>query len=66
MNRFVFAAGAFLASAALVGQDASEPIKVDVNIVNMFCAVRDKKGSLIPNLSKDDFQLFEDGKAQPI
>lgn len=66
MNRFVFAAGALVAAAALVGQEVSEPIKVEVNIVNMFCAVRDKKGGLISNLSKDDFQLFEDGKPQPI
>ena len=66
MNRFVFAAGAIVTSAALIGQDISEPIKVDVNIVNMFCAVRDKKGGLVPTLAKEDFQLFEDGKAQPI
>jgi len=67
MNRFLFAAGAVSAAVALVGQDISDqPIKVDVNIVNMFCAVRDKKGALISNLSKDDFQLFEDGKQQQI
>ncbi len=66
MNRFVFAAGAVVAAAALIAQDGSEPIKVDVNIVNMFCAVRDKHGALVPTLAKEDFQLFEDGKAQPI
>ena len=66
MNRFVLAAGALITAVALFGQDVSEPIKVNVDIVNMFCAVRDKKGALIANLSKDDFQLFEDGKPQPI
>ncbi len=66
MNRFVFAAGAIVATGTLIGQDVSEPIKIDVNIVNMFCAVRDKKGALVPALAKEDFQLFEDGKAQTI
>lgn len=45
---------------------ADAPIKVDVDLVNVLCAVRDKHGALIKNLSKDDFQLFEDGKQQAI
>src|SRR4051812_7379511 len=41
-------------------------IKVDVDVVNIFCSVRDKKNGLIGNLTKDDFTLLEDGKPQPI
>ncbi len=41
-------------------------IKVDVNVVNVLVSVRDKKGSLIPNLAKEDFTVLEDGKSQPI
>ena len=41
-------------------------IKVDVDVVNILCSVRDKKGALLGNLSKDDFALFEDGKPQEI
>jgi VWFA-related protein len=41
-------------------------IKVDVDVVNILCSVRDKKGGLIGNLTKDDFTLLEDGKPQPI
>ncbi|MGH9722379.1 MAG: VWA domain-containing protein, partial [Bryobacteraceae bacterium] len=41
-------------------------IKVDVSLVNLFCSVRDKKGALIGNLTKDDFTVFEDGKTQTI
>ena len=49
-------------------QKEEEPmsIKVDVDVVNILCSVRDKKGALIGNLTKDDFALFEDGKPQTI
>ena len=59
-------AGAAVVGAALIAQDLPEPIKVNVDIVNMFCSVKDKKGGLITNLGKDDFQLFEDGRQQNI
>jgi VWFA-related protein len=42
-------------------------IRVDVDLVNLFFTVRAKKGGqLIPNLEKNDFQVFEDGKEQTI
>lgn len=42
------------------------PIRVDVNLVNLFASVRDGSKRLIPNLPKDAFQVFEDGKEQQI
>src|ERR1700757_2524958 len=48
-------------------QDQSmETLKVRVNVVQLFYNVKDKKGGLIPSLTKDDFELFEDGKQQTI
>src|SRR5271157_897015 len=41
-------------------------IRVDVDVVNILAAVRDKKGALIPNLEQQDFTVLEDGKPQPI
>lgn len=41
-------------------------IKVDVDLVNLFCSVRDKNGAYVGNLSKDDFTVFEDGKQQDL
>ena len=38
----------------------------NVNVVNLFFNVKDKKGNLIPSLTKDDFKVFEDGKPQTI
>jgi VWFA-related protein len=46
--------------------DSDKTISVSVNIVNILAAVRDKHGALIPTLSKDDFQIFENGKEQTI
>jgi VWFA-related protein len=48
-------------------QDQSaETLKVNVNVVQLFYNVKDKKGALIPNLTKDDFEILEDGKPQTI
>ncbi len=41
-------------------------LKVNVNVVQLFFNVKDKKGGLIPSLAKDDFQVLEDGKPQTI
>jgi VWFA-related protein len=46
--------------------DGLASIKVDVDVVSVLTSVRDKKGTLIPNLSKEDFTILEDGKPQPI
>jgi VWFA-related protein len=45
---------------------ASTTVKVNVNVVQLFFNVKDKKGALIPNLTKDDFEILEDGKPQTI
>jgi VWFA-related protein len=48
-------------------QDQSvETLKVNVEVVQLFFNVKDKHGALIPNLTKDNFDLFEDGKQQTI
>jgi VWFA-related protein len=41
-------------------------LKVNVNVVQLFFNVKDKRGALIPNLTKNDFQVLEDGKPQTI
>jgi VWFA-related protein len=48
-------------------QDQSvETFKVNVNVVQLFFNVKDKRGALIPGLTKDDFEILEDGKPQTI
>src|SRR5579862_9001983 len=67
--------GLFLALAIpLAAQDtptakpASSPatIAVDARLVNLPVVVRDKKGALVQNLTKDDIVLQVDGKSQSI
>jgi VWFA-related protein len=45
---------------------AAPTIAVDARLVNLPVVVRDKKGALIQNLTKDDFMLQVDGKPQTI
>src|SRR4051794_30618194 len=46
-------------------QDAT--IRVDVDLVNILFTVKTKKGGqLIPNLEKQNFKVYEDGKQQTI
>jgi VWFA-related protein len=54
------------ASQQPVDQSPSETLKVNVNVVQLFFNVKDKKGGLIPNLTKEDFAIAEDGKPQAI
>jgi len=52
--------------ASLGMAQEQEPIRVDVNLVNILCTVRNKSGGLIGNLEKSDFKIYEDGKEQEI
>jgi VWFA-related protein len=53
-------------AAAQDSDQSAETLKVNVNVVQLFFNVKDKKGGLIPNLTKDQFQVAEDGKPQTI
>ncbi|MEJ5368490.1 MAG: VWA domain-containing protein [Bryobacteraceae bacterium] len=44
----------------------NQVIRVDVNLVNLFFTVRDRKGAYISNLTQNDFTVLEDGKPQEI
>jgi VWFA-related protein len=47
-------------------EQSGETLKVNVGVVGVFFNVKDKHGALIPNQTKDDFEVFEDGKPQTI
>lgn len=51
---------------ATIDDQPISTLKVNVNVVNVYCNVKDKRGALIPKLAKDDFQLYEDGVKQNI
>jgi VWFA-related protein len=65
---FFIVAGAIVSWNAGRAQDTTEPmpIKVDVDVVSVLASVRDKHGTFINNLTKDDFLVSEDGKPQTV
>jgi VWFA-related protein len=71
---FVVMAGAFAwaqtsPQSSDQNQDQDQPaatLQVNVNVVQLFFNVKDKKGALIPGLKKEDFHILEDGKPQTI
>jgi Ca-activated chloride channel family protein len=48
-----------------LGQQAPA-IQVNVRLVNVAFTVRDTSGKLVTNLTKDDFEVLDDGQSQPI
>ncbi len=54
------------AKSEMATQDTGTTFKLRVNLVQVHVTVRDGKGNLIPNLKREDFQLFDQGKLQPI
>src|SRR6516225_960168 len=49
-----------------IGGQQQPTMSVDVRVVNVFATVRNKHGEIVPNLTKDDFTLEEDGRPQAI
>jgi len=66
---FVFATLAATAQQAPPRPPAEQPpitFKVEVNYVEIDAVVTDKQGNFVRNLTKDDFQVFEQGKPQAV
>jgi len=65
--RRLFAAVLVLAnSASFAGPQQTLTESIEVRIANIDVVVRDKAGNPVTGLTKDDFEIFEDGKKQPI
>src|SRR4051794_26520511 len=66
MSRFVRYFAALLVVAACTAAP-DQPIRVDVDLVNILFTVKTKKGgALVPNLEKNNFTIREDGAPQSI
>ena len=48
------------------GQQQPPVFRKNVNLVNVYFNVKGKHGALVPNLTRDEFQVLEDGKPQEI
>jgi VWFA-related protein len=47
-------------------QDSGTTFRLRVNLVQVHVVVRDEKGNPVGNLKQDDFQLYDQGKLQPV
>lgn len=63
-----FRLAAFFVSGAAIGFAAQEPqpFRAEVSLVNISAVVRSADGQLLKDLSKDDFEILEDGVGQSI
>jgi Ca-activated chloride channel family protein len=57
--------GTLLLTIACFGQETA-PIQVKVRLVNVTVMVRDASGGAVTDLTKDDFEILEDGQPQTI
>jgi VWFA-related protein len=61
------AAGRWLSAQEREGDKAPDkPFSADVSVVNVLTTVRDKKGTIVRDLTKDDFSIEEDSRPQTI
>lgn len=65
-RRHLLRASAALPLVHLLRAQDQPVFSVDLKLVNVLATVRNKTGSLIGNLSQDDFSLSEDGRPQTI
>jgi VWFA-related protein len=63
-RQFVTSTGGLLFASSLAAQQPT--FSAGVKVVSVLAIVRDKKGSLVHGLTKDDFTLLEDGRPQTI
>ena len=65
----LLAAGVVLAMSAvpLVGQDQEQPLfRSGTELVDLYVTVTDSNGRLVPDLTREDFTIFDDGNPQEI
>jgi VWFA-related protein len=68
-TRIVALAGAVALLAVQAGVKAQTPsvtFQVEVNYVDVDAVVTDERGNFVPGLTREDFEIFEDGKPQKI
>ena len=66
MIRSAILALLLIPGAVFAQEEPSSTLKIDVRLVNVFVTVTDANGAPVARLSKDNFQVSEDGKEQKI
>jgi Ca-activated chloride channel family protein len=68
LRLLIFASGAALFLAATTSTHARQqtPFKSGASTVSVYTTVTDSAGRLVPDLTVDDFEIYDNGKPQPI
>jgi VWFA-related protein len=62
----LFSSGTAAQQQAPPAQESRTTIRAGVNLVNLFATVRDNNRRIVPDLTKEDFRLYEDGQEQKV
>jgi VWFA-related protein len=64
----VMLAAMWLPAQVVIGARTTAPgtIRVDVDLVNVLCSVREKDGTWAKDLTRADFEVREDGRVRPV
>src|SRR6185437_15841937 len=65
-RRFIISASSLFVRALRAGAQEDPTFSSNVQVVNLLATVRNKSNEILRDLSKDDFQLLEDGRPQTI
>lgn len=65
MTRLVLVLAAALAGAAYPGAQQAT-FRAGTHTVSVYATVMDRTGRLVPDLNRDDFEVFDDGEPQPL
>jgi VWFA-related protein len=65
-RKMLFSSAGLIFGSRLSRAQQDTTFSTEVNVVNVFATVRDSKGQIVRNLTKDDFTLSEDGRPQTI
>jgi VWFA-related protein len=66
-RRFILTAASLLTRVLRAQRPDGEPVfSSNVGVVNLFATVRDKQNHILRDLTKEDFQLIENGRPQTI
>ena len=66
MRRFVGLAGLSVVVCAVVGAAPQTTFKVGTRTVAVYATVTDQTGRLVPDLTRDRFEIEDDGRPQPL
>ena len=51
---------------AIAQEPPADVVKISTNLIQLDATVTDSKGNVIRDLTRDDFEIFENGKKQPV